>query len=129
MNAQRGYSLLELIVATGVVVLVCATLILGFSSTARLAHANDATDVAALEAHNLAVSLRAAMAYDRGAVAAVGAAGAQSYAVTQPNATIVTTPSGTVLNLQVTAPFSTVTVAVPVAQEVPFPYSTTFGSN
>jgi prepilin-type N-terminal cleavage/methylation domain-containing protein len=128
MRGQRGYSLIELIVATGVVAIVCTVLVLGFSTTMSLAYVNDSTDIASLEAHNVAVSLRAAMAYDRGAVAAVGAVSPQTYTIAQPNVSIVTTQAGTVLNLQVMASPASVTVAVPLAQEVPFPQSTVLGS-
>jgi len=129
MNAQRGYSLIELVIAIAIVGLVCATLIVGFTRTLELEHASDAADTAALEAHNLAVSLRAAMAYDRGAVAAVESAGAQSYSITGPSATVTSATAGTVLNLTVTAAPSSVSVAVPLAQEVPMPYSTVLGAN
>jgi type II secretory pathway pseudopilin PulG len=121
MNHQRGYSLLELVVATGLVAIVCVALVLGFASTIELAHAGDATDVASLEAHNLAVSVRAAIAYDRGAVAAAGAAAPQSYTIAQPAVQISAAAAGTALTLNVTAGRSSATVAVPLAQEVPFP--------
>jgi prepilin-type N-terminal cleavage/methylation domain-containing protein len=121
MSYQRGYSLLELVIATGIVAIICITLVLGFSSTVSLAHAGDAGDVAALEAHNLAVSVRAAIAYDRGAVAAVGSTAGQTYTLAQPAVSVTSSQAGTVLNLQVTAAPSRATVAVPLAQEVPFP--------
>jgi prepilin-type N-terminal cleavage/methylation domain-containing protein len=121
MSDQRGYSLLELVIATGIVAIICITLVLGFSSTVSLAHAGDANDVAALEAHNLAVSVRAAIAYDRGAVAAVGSTAGQTYTLAQPAVSVTSSQAGTVLNLQVIAAPSRAMVAVPLAQEVPFP--------
>ena len=121
MQRQRGFSLVEATVLLGIVAASVTVAVLSFSYAIHSAQTATARDQAQLDAYNVATSLRAAMRYDRGAVAAIGAAPASAW--TLGSASYAATPTNGNLTVNANDPDATASAAIviPIAQEVPAP--------
>jgi type II secretory pathway pseudopilin PulG len=123
MTRQRGFSLIETMVLIGIVATVTSVAVVAFGYAIHSARTAVDHDEAQLDAYNAAVSLRAAMRYDRGAVAAIGAASATAW--TNNGESFTATPASGSLTVSVTTSATGVSAAIviPIVQEIPAPQS------
>jgi type II secretory pathway pseudopilin PulG len=119
---ERGFTLIEATIVLGTVALIAGIAAVAFGFALHAARAQQTRDAATLDAYNVATSLRAAMRYDRGAVAAIGAAPAASW--TLGTETIAAVPGNGSLTLTVTQGSEAAALVLPLYQEVPAPQST-----
>ena len=121
-RAQRGFALLEAIIALGVAAALTAVVFMIATQTARADTDRTGDEAARRVARNVATDVRAAIRYDAAAVAAIGDSGTSTWTV--DGFTVASSVSAGELQITVSGKGANpASVVIPLVREAPPPGS------